>query len=663
MSASHQLTEQQRTKLLTGYQGLPSREMVRYWLLAEEDVRSINARRREYNRLGFAVQLCMLRYPGWPLQPNETPPANLLHFVAEQLGADASEIGEYAARDETRREHLQVSCKEYRFRPYGPAHSPLLRRYLETEALSIDSAFTLVESAMEWLRQHRVILPALATLEAVVRAVRSKVERDVYWRLFNRLEENQKTELNQLLELGSSRGSLLGWLRRVPRSCSAAGILDLMQRLNWVQGWGVPRELADGIAGKRIDQLAARGARHSVAHFRRFPPKKRYAILAAFLLNLAEELTDRSVDFHRRLIGRLFRASEKKQWTGFVQQGPSVNEKLHNYARLTAVIARAHKDGRSLEAAIEQEFAWEALELDGQAAGRLARPLLGSPLQDFRAQFPQFRQYTPKFLEIFQFEAIPAQQQLLKALEVLRQMNREEQTRVPSDAPRSFVRPNWAPFVFTDGGIDRRYYELCALSELSLGLQAGDIWVPGSRRYRKFDSYLIEPTVWAERKEKFLAQAEPSLDCETYVNGRKKLLDQEFKKVAEMIRQHRLPEARLEGQQLVISPLTRSGPDQTEKWAEKVYALLPRIHLTHLLEEVDGWTHFTKAFTHLYSDQPAADRTGLLTAVLADATNLGKTRMADATENYTADRLTWIEDWYIREANYARALAAIVELG
>ena len=99
----------------------------------------------------------------------------------------------------------------------------------------------------------------------------------------------------------------------------------------------------------------------------------------------------------------------------------------------------------------------------------------------------------------------------------------------------------------------------------------------------------------------------------------------------------------------------RSGPDQTEKWAERVYALLPRIQLTQLLEEVDGWTHFTKAFTHLYTGQPAPDRTGLLTTVLADATNLGKTRMADATEKYTADRLVWIEDWYIREPNYARA--------
>ena len=110
---------------------------------------------------------------------------------------------------------------------------------------------------------------------------------------------------------------------------------------------------------------------------------------------------------------------------------------------------------------------------------------------------------------------------------------------------------------------------------------------------------------------------------------------------------------------LVISPLTRSGPDQAEKWAEKAYALLPRIHLTQLLEEVDGWTQFTKALTHLYTGKPTSDRTGLLTAVLADATNLGKTRMAEATEAYTEDRLAWIEDWYIREGNYARALAAI----
>jgi hypothetical protein len=66
------------------------------------------------------------------------------------------------------------------------------------------------------------------------------------------------------------------------------------------------------------------------------------------------------------------------------------------------------------------------------------------------------------------------------------------------------------------------------------------------------------------------------------------------------------------------------------------------------MSQVDGWTHFSKTFTHLYTGQLAPDRAGLLTAVLTDATNLGKTRMADATEKYTADRLAWIEDWYVR---------------
>ena len=57
--------------------------MVRYWLLSADDIRRINERRREHNRLGFAVQLCLLRYPGWPLRAGEKPPSNLLEFVAQ----------------------------------------------------------------------------------------------------------------------------------------------------------------------------------------------------------------------------------------------------------------------------------------------------------------------------------------------------------------------------------------------------------------------------------------------------------------------------------------------------------------------------------------------------------------------------------------------------
>lgn len=121
MSAANQVTEQQRQRLLTGHYALSHREMVRYWLLSEEDIKRINGRRREHNRLGYAVQLCLLRYPGWPLKTDEPPPPNLLKYVGQQFGADTVEFADYAKRDNTRQEHQLLIIKEYRFRQYGLA--------------------------------------------------------------------------------------------------------------------------------------------------------------------------------------------------------------------------------------------------------------------------------------------------------------------------------------------------------------------------------------------------------------------------------------------------------------------------------------------------------------------------------------------------------------
>jgi hypothetical protein len=48
--------------------------MVRFWQRSEEDLTMVEERRREHHRLGFAVPLCLLGYPGGPLRPDERPP-------------------------------------------------------------------------------------------------------------------------------------------------------------------------------------------------------------------------------------------------------------------------------------------------------------------------------------------------------------------------------------------------------------------------------------------------------------------------------------------------------------------------------------------------------------------------------------------------------------
>ena len=50
----------------------------------------------------------------------------------------------------------------------------------------------------------------------------------------------------------------------------------------------------------------------------------------------------------------------------------------------------------------------------------------------------------------------------------------------------------------------------------------------------------------------------------------------------------------------------------------------------------------------------------LLSALLADGINLGLTRMADATQGMSFERLAWVADWYIRDETYSKAMAEVV---
>jgi TnpA family transposase len=88
--------------------------MRRSWFGAG-DLALIGRRRRDRNQLGFAIQLCALRYPGRLLRPGELIPDKALRFVAEQIGTEPEALIAYAARFQTRYEQVEVLRKTFGF--------------------------------------------------------------------------------------------------------------------------------------------------------------------------------------------------------------------------------------------------------------------------------------------------------------------------------------------------------------------------------------------------------------------------------------------------------------------------------------------------------------------------------------------------------------------
>ena len=72
------------------------------------------------------------------------------------------------------------------------------------------------------------------------------------------------------------------------------------------------------------------------------------------------------------------------------------------------------------------------------------------------------------------------------------------------------------------------------------------------------------------------------------------------------------------------------------------------MRITALLHEVCRRTGFSAAFTSARTGEPCDSENALLAAILADAANLGPTRMAAAGPGVTRDQLIWIDDADIR---------------
>lgn len=239
-------------------------------------------------------------------------------------------------------------------------------------------------------------------------------------------------------------------------------------------------------------------------------------------------------------------------------------------------------------------------------------------------------------------------------------MNRNGLRNVPLDAPLGFIRRRWAEYVFGPEGIDRRFCEVCVMAELKNALRSGDVSVAGSRQFRDFNDYLMLMPEFIQRKTAKTLPLSASVSSTLYVEERLAALRGALDQTEALAATGELPDAELTGTGLKISPLENCVPKEADALRDTLYRLVPNVKITDLLMEVDRWTGFTRHFVHLKTDEPVKDQALLLTALLADATNLGLGKMAESCPGTSLARLSWLVAWHIRDETYSKALAEIV---
>ena len=656
------LTPAQRERYGRYPNALSADELARCFHLDDDDREWIAGKRRDSNRLGYALQLTTARFLGTFLEDPTAVPDAVLQSVANQINvADPTCVSAYR-QSEQRWRHTTEIRSRYGYREFVDVgvEFRLGRLLCALCWTGTDRPSVLFDHANGWLIGHKVLLPGVTILERFVAEVRSRMESRL-WRLLVRdVTDEQRRRLDELLmPTEGGRQSWFDRLRKGPVRISGPALVQALLRIEAVRSLGIKLPVAH-VPPSRIAALARFANTVKVSAVARLPAARRIATLVAFVHSLEASAQDDALDVLDMLLRDLFAKAQQADRKARLRTLKDLDQAASTLAEACRMLLDPSlPDGQLREcvyAAIGQDELAKALA----DVGGLVRPPDDVFYRELAGKLATVKRFLPTLLRVIRFDANPVARPLLEALQWLHE-------RPDHDPPTTIVDKAWRRHVVReDGGVDAPAFAFCALDKLRVAIRRRDVFVSQSWRYADPRAGLLSGADWEATRPIICRSLGLSPQSEPTLTMLANELDATYRAVAA-----RLPDnkaVRFETvagkSELVLSPLDKlEEPPSLIALRNEVKSRMPRVDLPELLLEIAARTGCMDAFTHLTERSArAADLTTSLCAVLlAEACNTGpEPFVRQDTPALRRDRLLWVDQNYVRDDTLIAANAILV---
>jgi hypothetical protein len=281
-------------------------QLARYFHLDDTDRVAVKVRRGDHNRLGFALQLCTVRFLGtFLVNPIDVPPGVVSH-VATQLDISNIEcLPQYLERSITHWEHASEIQQRSGYQDFSqqPGHWQLVRWLYGRTWVGAESPSVLFDLVTARLVEYKILLPGVTVLERLVVSVRERTAIRL-WRLLAKMPSaQQRQQLESLLvPQDLTWYTPLDQLRRSPTRSSGPALVSALNRLVEVREFGVSALNLSRIPSSRLKALARHASVVRVQAIARMPDERRIATLLAFIHVLEATAVDDALDVLELLV-------------------------------------------------------------------------------------------------------------------------------------------------------------------------------------------------------------------------------------------------------------------------------------------------------------------------------------------------------------------------
>ncbi|MBV8817443.1 MAG: DUF4158 domain-containing protein, partial [Acidobacteriaceae bacterium] len=530
------LTEQQR-RAYGRFNGEPTPDqLARYFYIDDSDRKLIGAHRGDYNRLGFAVQLCTARFLGTFLEDvSETPPG-VVAALARQLQVEPfRSCFDYYCNGEGRWDHAAEIRKYCGFVEFSdPFAGFRLNRWLYALCWTgTDRPGTLFDRATTWLITHKVLLPGVSVLERHIASLRNRAQERLWAMLTRSVPVETHERLATLLALPEGgHQSLLDRLRKGPYRRSAPELVRALRRIDEVRGLGIDVAACRRVPPGRVQALARFAMSAKASAIQRLPEERRLATLVAFATTLEAAAQDDALDLLDILITEIFSDATKAGEKARLRTIKDLDAAAMQLGQACQLVLDPDVSDADLRSAIFNVVQREELQSALGQVVSLVRPPEDMYYQELQQAWGRVRKFLLPLLTTVHFGATPAGKAVLQALEAVR--NQDGRAKVlPATAPLEIIGRGWRKYVIEkDGTIDKKAYVFCCLDRLRTAIRRRDVFIAPSIRYADPRIGLLSGTAWESSRSTVCRSLGHTLSADETIAALNRQLDQTYRAVA-----------------------------------------------------------------------------------------------------------------------------------
>jgi TnpA family transposase len=673
------LTAEQRSRYGC-YVGEPSPEQLAlYFHLDDRDRALLEPRRHAHTRLGFALQLCTVRFLGTFLSdPTDVPHSVVLHLSSQLNISDLTVLSRYR-EGEMRYDHVHEIMAEYGYQDFSsqPEHFRFLR-WLYTRAWWSEERLTvLFDLAMARLIDRKVLLPGVSVLERLISSVREHASRRLWQALSAIPTPQQQALLETLLVVPpGERQTPLDRLRRGPTRVSGPALVQALHRVEAIRLFELEHLDLSFIPRGRLKALARHATTALVQSLRHLAQDRRIATLLAFTYTYLAVVHDNALDLFDVLMRTAVSTATREGQQERLRTIHDLDAAAQALSEACQVVLDETQDPTTLLQRIYERVSPEHLRAAVAIVGELTRPPDDTYAQELLGRYLMMRRFLPTFWRTLEFESTPGGRPTLQAVQFLQRIEGRSRTLMQR-APRAVIPRSWQRYVLERHSepaqgqpalhVNHQAYTVCVVERLHEGLHRHDVFVEPSDHWGDPRAKLLQPAQWEGIRAQICHTLGREMEASRALEHLGQQLEEAYQRTASNVPTNTaLQIEQRDGADVPnLERLERlEEPASLRSLREYVGARLPPVDLPEVILEVAQHTGFFSQFTHISDSSAYVEDLPLsLSAVLlAEACNIGlQPVIQPEIPALTRDRLSWVRHHFVRAETLTRANACLVQ--